>query len=92
MFYKNARIFCPDFQFHMGAFEVTEDGKFGSILPDSVPADAIDLQGATVIPGPCDVHNHGNSGADLCDGDYEGLKKMASYLAKVGVTSFALLL
>ena len=89
MFYKNARIFCSDFTFRMGAFEVTEDGKFGAVLPESVPEDAIDLQGATVIPGLCDVHNHGNSGEDFSDGNYEGLLKIAKYLASQGVTSFA---
>ena len=89
MFYKNARIFCSDFQFRNGAFEVTADGKFGKILPENVPADAIDLQGATVIPGLCDVHNHGNSGEDFSDGNYEGLVKIAKYLASQGVTSFA---
>lgn len=88
MFYKNARIFASDFQFHMGAFEV-KNGVFGEILPEAVPADAVDLQGATVIPGLIDVHNHGNSGADFSDGDYEGLKRMAKYLAEQGVTSFA---
>ena len=31
MFYKNARIFCSDFRFHLGAFEV-KDGRFGAIL------------------------------------------------------------
>ena len=30
MFYKNARIFCDDFRFHHGAFEVV-DGKFGAV-------------------------------------------------------------
>ena len=88
MFYTNARIFGSDFQFHHGAFEVV-DGKFGAVLPENVPADAIDLNGATVIPGLVEVHSHGNSGADFSDGDYEGLKAMAAYYAKCGVTSFA---
>ena len=88
MFYKNARIFCSDFTFRKGAFEVM-DGKFGRILPDAMPEDAIDLGGATVIPGLIDVHSHGNSGADFSDGDYEGLKAMAAFYARVGVTSFA---
>lgn len=88
MFYKNARIFGSDFRFHTGSFEV-KDGLFGAVLPENTPADAIDLQGATVIPGLIDVHSHGNSGADFSDGDYEGLKAMAAYYAKCGVTSFA---
>ena len=89
MFYTNARIFCSDFTFRIGAFEVTEDGKFGAVLPENVPENAIDLKGATVIPGLCDVHNHGNSGEDFSDGNYEGLVKIAKYLASQGVTSFA---
>ncbi len=88
MFYKNARIFCNDFTFRTGSFEVV-DGKFGAVLPDAVPEDAIDLQGATVIPGLVEVHSHGNSGADFSDGDYEGLKAMAKFFAQCGATSFA---
>lgn len=88
MFYRNARIYCPDFRFRIGAFEV-KDGRFGAVLPEEVPADAIDLQGATVISGLVDIHSHGNSGADFSDGDYHGLQKMAAYYARCGVTSFA---
>ena len=88
MFYKNARIFTSDFQFKTGAFEV-KDGLFGEVLAENVPADAIDLQGATVIPGLVEVHSHGNSGADFSDGSYEGLKAMAKFYAQCGATSFA---
>ena len=87
MFYTNARIFV-DKEFRLGAFEVV-DGKFGAILPENVPADAIDLGGATVIPGLIEVHSHGCAGADFSDGDYEGLKAMAKQYAQWGVTSFA---
>lgn len=88
MFYKNARIFCSDFQFRDGAFSV-EDGRFASVLPQNVPDDAVDLKGATVIPGLVDIHIHGSMGSDFSDGDYEGLTAMAAYLAGCGVTSFA---
>lgn len=88
MFYKNARIFTGDFTFKNGAFEVV-DGKFGAILPENVPQDAIDLGGATVIPGLIEVHSHGNSGYDFSDGNYEGLVEMAKFYLSCGVTSFA---
>ena len=88
MIYCNAKIYGADFQFHTGAFEV-KDGLFSQVLLKEVPSDAIDLNGALVIPGLIDIHSHGNSGADFSDGDYDGLKTMARYYASCGVTSFA---
>lgn len=89
MTYTNARIFTKDFRFENGWFSV-ENGLFAVVgfgpCPD--PA-ATDLGGATVIPGLIDVHNHGNSGADFSDGDLDGLRKMALYLGRSGVTGFA---
>ena len=87
MFYTNARIFVAG-EFRTGAFEVV-DGKFGAILPENVPADAIDLGGATVIPGLIEVHSHGAMGCDFSDGSYEGLVEIAKYFLSCGVTSFA---
>ena len=71
-----------------GDFSV-ENGHFCEISRDFHAKTAIDLHGQCVIPGLVDVHTHGNSGADFSDGDYDGLVKMARYLAQNGVTSFA---
>ena len=87
MNFKNANIYTEQFRFEHGAFSV-EDGRFCKVLGEAAP-DAIDLQGAYVTPGLIDVHTHGNSGADFSDGDAAGVEKMAKYLAKNGVTSFA---
>ena len=88
MLFKNAYIFTEEGVFTHGSFRV-EDGKFTEVLSTVPEEEGVDLEGQYVIPGLIDVHNHGNSGADFSDGDYEGLVKMARYLAKSGVTSFA---
>lgn len=88
MLYKNALIFKSGRGFMLGSFRV-EEGRFAEVM-DGCPDDAgIDLEGQKVIPGLIDLHSHGAMGADFSDGDYEGLKRMAAYLAGQGVTAFA---
>ena len=82
MLFKNAFIFTGD-GFAHGSFRV-EGGRFAEILPTVPAEEGVDLQGKYVIPGLIDVHNHGNSGADFSDGDYDGLVRMARHLASVG--------
>ena len=88
MLFKNAYIFTESGEFVHGSFRVA-DGRFTEVLSEVPAEEGVDLEGRYVIPGLIDVHNHGNSGADFSDGDYEGLVKMARYLAASGVTSFA---
>lgn len=86
MRYENGWVFA-DGRFVRGGFSV-ENGRFAHVLED-VPGPAEDLDGALVIPGLVDIHVHGCAGADFSDGDYAGLVRMARYLARQGVTSFA---
>ena len=88
MLFKNANVFTESGTFIHGSFRV-EDGRFVEIQPYVSNEAGIDLENNWVIPGLVDVHSHGNSGADFSDGEYEGIKKMAKYLASCGVTSFA---
>ena len=87
MLYKNAYVFDGS-GFVYGGFTV-EEGRFARLFRGETKEAGTDLEGAYIIPGLVDVHNHGNSGADFSDGKMEGLKTMGRYLAKNGVTSFA---
>ena len=88
MRYYHASVFLEEKGFTRASFCV-ENGVFTEIGPDREYADGTDLQGLQVIPGLIDIHTHGNSGADFSDGDYDGLVRMARYLAANGVTGFA---
>ena len=49
--------------------------------------DVLDASGCYVIPGLIDLHFHGSAGADMSDGDLEGLHRMGAYEASRGVTA-----
>jgi len=48
----------------------------------------IDAKGGYVVPGYIDIHIHGGGGADVMDGEYEALKKIAVTHSRFGTTSF----
>ena len=85
MKFKNAVIYRDDFTFRSGGFTVN-----GNVF-DSFEEEkgGIDLHGDYVIPGLIDLHFHGNSGEDFSVTDFKGLTKIAGYLARNGITSFA---
>ncbi len=88
MLYKNAWIYTPQCCFVHGALRV-EDGRVAELLQHDPAGPGADMGGAYLIPGLVDIHVHGNSGADFSDGDYDGLVRIARYLAQNGVTAFA---
>ncbi|MBR3933502.1 MAG: N-acetylglucosamine-6-phosphate deacetylase [Clostridia bacterium] len=50
--------------------------------------EVIDAKGNYVAPGLVDMHIHGFLGADVSDGDAEGIKTMAQGIIKNGVTAW----
>ena len=63
--------------------DVCFDGPL--LAPDSGDGGRYDASGCYVIPALTDVHFHGCRGADLSDGDPEGLQTMAQYELSRGV-------
>ena len=50
--------------------------------------EVIDAAGNYIAPGLVDMHIHGYLGADVSDGDAEGIRKMAEGILKNGVTAW----
>ena len=48
----------------------------------------VDGRGGVLLPGFIDVHVHGGDGADAMDADPDGLRRMARFHSRHGVTSF----
>lgn len=91
---QNARLCAPDGICPRGWLLVQEGliarmgwaGAGGK--PDCVTCPTVDLEGRILTPGLIDLHAHGALGIDTMDADPEGLRKMARFYARHGVTSF----
>ena len=92
MLIKNVRVFTPDGRFEKGGVRISGD-RIEEVFTENDPADpspdeeVIDGNGDMLLPGMVDLHFHGADGGDLNDGTVEALDTIASYEAKIGVTS-----
>ncbi|MDD5519679.1 MAG: N-acetylglucosamine-6-phosphate deacetylase [Kiritimatiellae bacterium] len=88
---KNARIISPDIDINNASVQIEDKLITRIYLPDeSLPhADSvIDVKGKMLLPGFIDIHVHGRSGYDFCDGTVEAIDNMARKKLEDGVTSF----
>jgi N-acetylglucosamine-6-phosphate deacetylase len=88
---KNAHIISPDEDIASAAVLIEEKLISGVFLPD-VPQPGADLvvdaKGKMLVPGFIDIHCHGRSGYDFCDGSAEALEALCQEKLTEGVTSF----
>ena len=59
----------------------------GPTLEKSAGGPVRDVSGCWVIPGLTDLHFHGCVGSDISDHDLEGIRTMAAYELKSGITA-----
>ncbi|MFA6998116.1 MAG: N-acetylglucosamine-6-phosphate deacetylase [Victivallaceae bacterium] len=88
---KNAYIVSPDIEIRNGAVLI-ENGTIAAVFMEgeTVPAadHVFDAAGKMVVPGFIDIHVHGRSGCDFCDGTPEAVVTIADDKLRDGVTSF----
>ena len=87
---ENGTVFTPEGIFRESTLYSTD----GVIVDEKkwkeqdLTDEVIDASGLYVFPGLVDVHTHGAAGYDFSATDAEGLKEIAGYEFKSGVTSF----
>lgn len=87
-------LFTPFRSFEGGI--MIEKGKIISIIDSNNKenlsffqnAEIIEAQDKYVMPGFIDLHVHGGGGADVMDGEYEAIRKVAATHARFGTTAF----
>lgn len=81
MIIRNASVFCED-----GTFEKRDIYMDGGRFAEGTEGDVLDAEGLIAIPGLTDIHFHGCVGHDFCDADPEGIRAMAAYELRNGIT------
>ncbi|MBX5479774.1 MAG: N-acetylglucosamine-6-phosphate deacetylase [Pyrinomonas methylaliphatogenes] len=87
---RNAQVVLSDGSVKRAAVLI-EGGRIARITEDGAETDAgeiADLEGAFLLPGFIDLHIHGAVGADVTETDVDGLRKIARFLVREGVTSW----
>lgn len=89
---RNARIVLPE-RIAESSSLLIKDGRIAGILDSSsdqsLKADSVvDLRGLTLFPGFIDVHIHGAVGVDTMAASAAGLRRVAEFLARHGVTAW----
>ena len=86
----NGKVVLPDRV--VEGYAVVFDSEIKKVVPltdiDLSGYDVIDAEGMYVSPGLVDMHIHGYLGADVSDGDSDGIKTMAEGIIKNGVTAW----
>src|SRR5690554_292456 len=89
---KNAHVISPDVDLLNASVLIENDIIFGiyrSQEPEPGSDMVIDANDRMLVPGFIDIHVHGRSGYDICDGTEEAVGIISrDKLAEEGVTSF----
>lgn len=90
---KNAKVITP-YEILNNRNVIVEDGKIVDVTSDEVSSESflevIDTKSNYLSPGFIDIHNHGNSGYDFMDANFEAFDEISKFHLKNGVTSYLL--
>ncbi len=85
---RNCRIVSPGKDIPSGNI-LLGDGRIAAVGTSAFPADQeIDGSGLTAAPGFIDIHSHGRSNYDFCDGTAEAFAAIGRDKLQDGVTGF----
>jgi len=90
---RNAKVITP-YEILDNKNVIVKDGKIAEITSDELSPDGflevIDAKSNYLSPGFIDIHNHGNSGYDFMDANFEAFDEISKFHLKNGVTSYLL--